>query len=76
MRNSIMSVKKIKPGMTIFLFNDTIRVLTGCFQAVSLGKGGINSTLFAPAGQAYTRYTSQVILLVFVLNFLLCLCLC
>lgn len=54
-------VKKIQPGLTLYLFNYSDRMLHGIFEAVSTGQMNLNPNAWAASeGVERTPYPSQV----------------
>lgn len=53
-------VKKIEPGLPLFLFNYTDRTLLGLFEAASAGQMNIDPCAWTCDGSQRTTYPAQV----------------
>ncbi|XP_071722349.1 uncharacterized protein [Rutidosis leptorrhynchoides] len=59
-KSHILYVRKIEPGLPLFLFNYTDRTLHGIFEAVSSGQENIDPYAWTCAGSQKTPYPAQV----------------
>ncbi|RZC63261.1 hypothetical protein C5167_025016 [Papaver somniferum] len=56
----ISYIRKIKPGLPLFLFNYSDRKMHGIFEATSNGEMNINPCGWSEDGQELTKYPAQV----------------
>ncbi|KAI3966352.1 hypothetical protein MKW92_049232 [Papaver armeniacum] len=56
----ILYIKKIKPGLPLFLFNYSDRKMHGLYEAASNGEMNINPYGWSEDGQEPTKYPAQV----------------